>query len=219
MVRLIPVLLVAFVLAGCSVAVPDVKGMTVAKAASALESAGLQLGQVTEVSDPSSLAGTVVAQTPPAGGSASKGAAVTLVVSKGPDQLQVPPVVGKAKTDAISVLEAAGFILTVDERADASTKGTVIAQEPSSGTAMRGATVNITVSTGPEMVKVPDIGGMIDPDPVLKKAGLEPKGIPIHGPIESDAAGIGEAYRQDPGAGSLVPKGTTVTYRFWWETQ
>lgn len=215
----LPVILVAFVLAGCSVAVPDVKGMTVAKAASALESAGLQLGQVTKVSDTSALAGTVVAQTPPSGGSASKGAAVTLVVSKGPDQLQVPSVVGKATSDAISALEAAGFILTVDEKADASAKGTVIAQEPSTGTAIRGATVNITVSTGPEMVKVPDIGGMIDPDPVLKKAGLKSKGIAIHGPIESDAAGIGEAYRQHPSAGSLVPKGTTVTYHFWWETQ
>jgi beta-lactam-binding protein with PASTA domain len=158
------VLLVAFVLAGCTVATPDVKGMTVAKAASALEAAGFQVGSVTEVFDPSAVAGTVVAQTPSAGGRASKGAAVSLVVSKGAEPSQVPP-------------------------------------------------------AGPDMVQVPDISGMIDPDPVLKKAGLTPEGIAIHGPIESDAADIGQADRQDPPAGTLVPKGTTVTYHFWWESQ
>jgi hypothetical protein len=69
------------------------------------------------------------------------------------------------------------------------------------------------------LVEVPDISGMVDPDPVLENAGLKPEGVAIHGPIESDAAGIGEAYRQDPAAGTLVPKGGTVTYHFWWESQ
>jgi serine/threonine-protein kinase len=162
--------------------------------------------------------GTVVAQTPPAGGSASKGAAVAIMVSKGAESLQVPSVVGKAKEDAVSALEAAGFVIAVDEETDEAAKGTVIAQAPS-GAATVGSAVNITVSKGPDLVKVPDISGLIDPDPLLKKAGLKGKGIAVHGPIESDAAGIGEAYRQDPAAGTLVPKGTTVTYHFWWESQ
>ena len=74
-------------------------------------------------------------------------------------------------------------------------------------------------TTGVEMIRVPNIHGMLNPDPVLTRTGLRPKGIPIHGPIESDAAGIGEAYRQLPRAGALVARGTTVTYHFWWESQ
>ena len=64
------------------------------------------------------------------------------------------------------------------------------------------------------LVEVPDISGMVDPDPVLEDAGLKPEGVAIHGPIESDAAGIGEAYRQDPAAGTLVPEGSTVSPRW-----
>ena len=71
-----------------------------------------------------------------------------------------------------------------------------------------------------EMVRVPNIQGMCgkDADTLLRRVGLKPKGIPIHGPIESDAADIGCAYRQKPRAGTLVPKGTTVTYHYWWES-
>jgi len=50
-------------------------------------------------------------------------------------------------------------------------------------------------------------------------SGLRGKVIAIHGPIEPDAAGIGEAYRQAPSAGVWVPKGTTVSYHSWWESQ
>lgn len=67
------------------------------------------------------------------------------------------------------------------------------------------------------LVEVPDIHGMLDPDPVIRAAGLVPEGIPIHGPIEPDAADYMEAYRQEPAAGSMVPKGSTVTYHYWWE--
>jgi beta-lactam-binding protein with PASTA domain len=68
-------------------------------------------------------------------------------------------------------------------------------------------------------VQVPDIQGIVDPDPALAKAGLRGKVIAVHGPIEPDAAGIGEAYRQRPSAGAWVPKGTTVSYHSWWESQ
>jgi hypothetical protein len=57
-------------------------------------------------------------------------------------------------------------------------------------------------AAAPDLVKVPDIGGLIDPDPLLKKAGLKPKGIAIHGPIEFDAAGIGGGLPAEPAGGN-----------------
>ena len=52
---------------------------------------------------------------------------------------------------------------------------------------------------------------------IIRAAGLKPKRIDIHGPVDHDAAGIGCPYRQNPKAGSSVPKGSTVSYRIWYE--
>lgn len=216
---MICLLAVAAFLAGCVTAVPDVRGMSVAAATKEIQSAGLVLGPVTSVSDPSAEVGTVVKQTPSAGGSASKYSVVALQVSKGPESIRVPDVIGQAEADAVAAIEAAGLVVALDHETDKSPRGTVIAQGPAGMAVASGSTIKITISSGVDSVRVPDIGGMIDPDPALKKVGLKPKGIAIHGPIESDAAGIGEAYRQKPSAGSLVPRGTTVTYHFWWESQ
>jgi serine/threonine-protein kinase len=140
------------------------------------------------------------------------------VISKGPSSVAVPSVVGKTKAAATTLLKAAGFTVKSQNKNNEAKKGTVLAQAPAKGTMKSvGSTVTITVSTGIVMVRVPNIRGRIDPDSVLKKVGLKSKGIPIHGPIESDCADYMEAYRQHPAAGSLVPRGTTVTYRYWWE--
>lgn len=68
-------------------------------------------------------------------------------------------------------------------------------------------------------VIVPDITQdcSIDADKLIRKSGLVPKRIPIHGPIDEDAARIGCPYRQNPKAGTTVKKGSKVTYRSWWE--
>ena len=61
-------------------------------------------------------------------------------------------------------------------------------------------------------------GNCEDPAGVIKAAGLVPKLMQIHGPIDRDAAGIGCAYRQDPPPGTAVQPGSEVTYRAWWES-
>ncbi|TLM69414.1 MAG: PASTA domain-containing protein, partial [Actinobacteria bacterium] len=74
---------------------------------------------------------------------------------------------------------------------------------------------------GVVMVRVPDIRGLYGDaaDKKLRAAGLVPKEVSIHGPIEPDAAGIGQAYHVRPAVGTLVPKGSTVSYHSWWESQ
>jgi beta-lactam-binding protein with PASTA domain len=197
---------------------PTVVGLDRAKASVALAAAGLQLGAVAGAYDSTVPSGTVVSQEPSAGVETPKGSSVALVLSTGPQPVAVPGVVGKAAADAVAVLKGAGFLVKQVNQAGKAKKGTVAAQSPAGGAmAQPGTTVAITVSTGVVMVKVPNIHGMMNPDALLKSLGLVPVGIAIHGPIEPDAAGIGEAYRQKPAAGTMVPKGSKVTYHFWWE--
>jgi len=210
--------MVALTVAGAApVPTPDLSGLDKAKAEAALVAGGLVLGTVTESYDASIPVGVVTSQTPAPRAESPRGSSVTVVVSKGAEPVSVPSVKGKTQKEAQSILVAAGFKVKVVTKSSSAKKGTVSAQSPSGGKAQVGSVVTITVSTGVEMVRVPNIQGMMNPDPVLQRVGLKPHGVAIHGPIESDAIGIGLAYRQRPRAGTLVPKGTTVTYHYWWE--
>jgi beta-lactam-binding protein with PASTA domain len=69
------------------------------------------------------------------------------------------------------------------------------------------------------LVTVPDIEGLgaTQAEAVLRSVGLVPADIPVHGPIDEDAADIALAYRQSPRPGSTVSRGSKVSFRWWWE--
>ena len=71
------------------VPVPDVTGQPYANAKSALEGQGFVVSRADVQSDQAAQ-GVVVAEDPPPGTSVSKGATITLSVSKGPATTQVP---------------------------------------------------------------------------------------------------------------------------------
>lgn len=142
---------------GEKVKVPDVTGMTEARAAAALGDAGLKAGKVTEVDDPSAVAGTVVGQSPAAGKEVDEGTKVALQVAGSPSpsptptsSVEVPGVVGDSDADAEAALTAAGFVVVVSEASSETVAaGLVIAQNPSGGVmAAPGSRVSIVVSTG-----------------------------------------------------------------------
>lgn len=72
------------------------------------------------------------------------------------------------------------------------------------------------------LVAVPDVVGMYpsDAEEVLLDVGLVIHAIDIHGPVDEDAgnAEIGQVYRQTPAAGEMVPEGTVIEVRSWWES-
>ena len=70
-----------------------------------------------------------------------------------------------------------------------------------------------------DLVRVPNIEGLgaTVAESVIRSAGLVPSDVPIHGPIDADAADIALAYRQSPRPGSMVPRGSKVSFRWWWE--
>jgi eukaryotic-like serine/threonine-protein kinase len=127
--------------------VPDVVGSSASAARRELRSAGLT---VTFVSvDSPEPAGTVVSQSPRAGAELRKGSEVTLRVSTGPADADVPEVTGLDENSATAQLESAGFQVRVTDESttDPSQDGLVIHQAPQAGSiAAKGALVIITVA-------------------------------------------------------------------------
>jgi serine/threonine-protein kinase len=124
-------------------AIPPVAGLTVADATKALTDAGLVVGATNEeFSDVP--AGTVISLSVPEG-VVTTGTNVTLIVSKGPDLVTVPNVVGKSIKDAIAVLEAAGFGFSTEVDQELWDAKAVRSQNPAGDSkAKRGAVVTIS---------------------------------------------------------------------------
>ncbi len=88
--------------------------------------------------------GSVISQSPATGTLFQKDT-VTLVVSKGPELVLVPPVIGKQEAEATSILESAGFAVRI-ERAFGGLFGTVRLQSVDPGAqAPKGSVITLTV--------------------------------------------------------------------------
>jgi len=128
------------------VQVPDVVGQPYANAAGALQGAGFNVTRVEIESDEPK--DVVVAQDPPAGTAVPKGSKITLSVSKGPAESQVPDVTFQSQPDAEKLLRGAGFRINVvpQEVTDPGEDGIVLNQDPPGGTVAKpGTTVTISV--------------------------------------------------------------------------
>ncbi|MGJ9411997.1 Stk1 family PASTA domain-containing Ser/Thr kinase [Aeromicrobium sp. CF4.19] len=91
--------------------VPDQSGSSRADAVAALEEAGFAV-QVEGEFDDDVDKGDVISQSPDEG-TAFRGDTVTIVVSRGPEEIEVPDVVGDDADEAESTLEEAGFKVRV----------------------------------------------------------------------------------------------------------
>jgi serine/threonine-protein kinase len=128
------------------IAVPNVVGGSFEDAKAALEAEGF----VVRRSDQNSniAPNTVIETRPAAGTELQRGATVTVIVSKGPEDLAVPSVEGLDEESARLELEGAGFTVSVsdDPTEDPAEDGIVLAQDPLGGDrAEEGATVVIFV--------------------------------------------------------------------------
>lgn len=103
--------------------------------------------------------GQVISTDPVAGEVADRESTVTFEVSRGID---VPPVAGRTVDDARQALEALGLTVNIVEvESDSVDKGLVISQNPDTGaTLSAGSVVELTVSTGPPGIEIPNVVGM-----------------------------------------------------------
>lgn len=132
---------------GSPVEVSDVTGATLADAQAELEQAGLKVEVATgTVNSDEFEQGEVAVQSPEGGSEAEEGDTVTLTISKGPEMIEVPDVVGDSVDDAKAALEGAGFAVDEDRGLLGLFGDTVKKQSVDGGdTAAKGSTITITI--------------------------------------------------------------------------
>ena len=166
------VLLLISLAAGCSqseevsepvetVTLQDLSGMSVEEAEGKLQEMGLEVGEKSEEFSDDVAAGTIISTDPSAGDELEKGSSVALVVSKGQEAVNVPPVVGTAEADAVAALQSLGFQVEVwHNHSETVAAGLVLSVEPAVDTALvKGSKVIITVSLGTAYTTCPTCGG------------------------------------------------------------
>lgn len=131
---------------GSPVDVPDVSGEDLDDARTALEEAGLTVKVSSEQVNSEVDKGKVAAQTPKADSQVAEGDTVTLTLSKGPEMVEVPNVVGASVDDAKSLLEQSGFKVDEDRGLLGLFGDTVKKQSVDAGkSAPKGSTITITI--------------------------------------------------------------------------
>ncbi|MGW7420942.1 Stk1 family PASTA domain-containing Ser/Thr kinase [Streptomyces sp. NPDC054813] len=131
---------------GSPVDVPDVTGDDLDDARQELQEAGLKVTvSATEVTSDYDQ-GQVARQTPVGDAQAAEGDTVTLTLSKGPEMIEVPNVVGATVDDATKLLEQSGFQVKEDRGLFGLFGNTVKRQSVDAGKqAPKGSTITITI--------------------------------------------------------------------------
>jgi len=138
--------------------------------------------------------------------------------------LDVPSVIGLSAADAEDLLEASGFLVSVEREQSGQPEGTVIGQTPAAGErALQASTVTIRVAVPRpppkgQTLPVPDVTGLPEADAVatLEGAGLSVE-VLVGAECPPDEPGCdavpGIVWRQSPPAGGQAPEGSTVRIR------
>jgi serine/threonine-protein kinase len=133
-----------------------------------------------------------------------------LLLTGGPDDIAVPDVVGADIEVAQQRLRSEGFEVEVTQARNPEPAGRVIGQDPGGRTeAPEGSTINLTVSSGPGDVAVPDVIGESRDEAVetLEDAGFEVEEERV---FSADVA-AGRVVETRPGPRVQVERGETVT--------
>jgi serine/threonine-protein kinase len=192
-----------------TVLVPAVANRPREQAINELQDAGLKVSWESRPSDEIE-EGLAIRTTPRAGKSVVRGSRVTLLVSSGPEQVEVPDVIGLSRDSAQDSLRGEGLKVVVREESSDEPEDEVIAQDPTAGTEVdAGSRITITVSSGPEQVNVPELVGLSAAEArrELRAAGLEPaeRSTPVDA---ADQDGV--VVDQEPEVGAEVDEGSTV---------
>jgi serine/threonine-protein kinase len=192
------------------VPVPNVNGLSSEVALERLQADGFVV-KLTPITDDSAEPGTVIRTDPRGGSQVETGSTIEVFVSTGSEEFPVPPLIGQTLENARSLLSDASLeVGTIEERPDADfAQGTVIEQSPAAGIEVgAGTPVNLVVSSGPELVIVPEVEGLSERDAI---AALQDIGLRFTTDEEfSSTIARGLVIRSEPAGGTEVQSGDTV---------
>ncbi|MDQ7819831.1 MAG: PASTA domain-containing protein [Armatimonadota bacterium] len=199
------------------VVVPDVEGRSLQEARLLIDQARLRIGELREAFDEQVAGGFVLAQDPQPGARVERGRAINLVVSKGPQRLTMPALIGRPLPEARRLLQEMGITLAevrTATRADVD-PGTVVEQSPAAGTRMRAQDpVAVTVAVRPGQEDVPPttpvVTAQAQPGAADEKVTLVQVVVPAGDPAQEvrivvvDETGVRELLRQPFAPGDRV---------------
>ncbi|MEV5604848.1 Stk1 family PASTA domain-containing Ser/Thr kinase [Streptomyces sp. NPDC052299] len=192
--------------------VPSLLGQTEQAARKRLSDAGLELKNVERAFSDTVDRGKVISSDPKSGARIRGNGSVSLVVSRGPEIVQVPDVAGDRLADARQRLKKAGLLpgMVTKEFSEDVAAGEVVRTEPKAGTDRHpDSAVAIVVSKG-SPVNVPDVTGLSveDATDTLADEGLKAKVKPgrVHSPEDE-----GDVAVQSPEEGAEAAEGDTIT--------
>ena len=137
------------------------------------------------------------------------GLIVGLVMAAGPDEVNVPNVVGSNVSTASQRLRGEGFDVVIVRDNSDKPRNTVVGQDPGGGTAVdEGAKVTLNVSEGQPLARVPDVigKGRREARKTLTDAGFEVQ----ERRLASDSVALDRVIAQSPPEKSQIAKGETV---------
>lgn len=193
---------------GEQVTVPALVGKTVEVAEQSLATQGLTLGEQTPTASDQPK-GTVLTQNPAAGSQLAKGQSVSVTVSAGRAQVQVPTLTGLGSADdaRVALAEVQLVLGSVTQKDSGEPEGMVLSQSPAGGTTVNaGSKVNISVSNG--MVTVPNV---VNQSSAQAQATLQNAGFVVQVVDQQSSQPEGTVLAQAPTANNKAKKGSTVT--------
>lgn len=190
--------------------VPALAGLTEDQAQDTLDQGNLSFGESREKFSDTVPAGQVIRTSPGPGEVLKPDAPVDLVLSKGRRPIEIRDWTGEDADEATAALERRKLVVEVtgEEYSDTVAEGDVISQNPTVGPLYKGDTVQLVVSQGPELVEVPRVIAM-GVDAATER--LESLGFQVDVENSDNYIGVGFVFSSDPDAGTMAPKGSTIT--------
>ena len=192
--------------------VPNVEGLTQSAATTAITGANLMVGTVAQRASNTVVTGNVIGQDPAKESSLAQGSAVNLVISSGPQIVNVPNVQGLTENVATTTLNEAKFVIgkVTQQTSDLVATGKVISQDPASGSSVaEGSPVNLVISSGAQLVAVPNVEGLTQDAATTAITGVKLR-VGTVAQQTSNTVAAGKVASQDPPTGSSLAQGAPV---------
>jgi serine/threonine-protein kinase len=186
------------------VQVPDVRGQVKDDAIAALQNRGFKT-RTLQKPDSTVAPEHVISTDPGANASVSAGDEITINVSTGPEQREVPDVSSLSYTDAVAKLKGAGFSKFKQANSPSTPEllGKVIGTNPPANqTSAITNVITIVIGSGPETKQIPDVAG--------QTVDLAQKNLTVYGFTKVTQTQVDSIRPAGEVIGTSPPKGQTV---------
>ncbi|MEV4238541.1 Stk1 family PASTA domain-containing Ser/Thr kinase [Nocardia sp. NPDC050408] len=194
------------------VAIPDLSNKSAQQAQDSLQKLGFTVA-IQQKPDNKVATGNVISTQPLGGSRVDKGSTITVQVSAGPAQVQIPRLDGMTQEQAEQQLNASGLRMDPNvQRKPSSAQETdkVIGTDPSAGSRVDvDRAIVVILGSGPEQIRVPNVVGQ---DISVAQPNLvDSSGFKITIQDVPSSKPKGEVIATTPSGGSTADKGSTVT--------